>query len=216
MTERPSPGEQLAGIAGLVLFLTMFLFAWYGVDLPSVPGSASPHLNGFDAFDAFDDWFNIIMIAAAIGGMELALFGSGVMRLRIPLSVITTVCGGIATIVLVIYIISPPGPPTFGGLGLEEFDMSRKFGVWLGLISLIALTIGGYMTMQEEGITFGDTADRLSDRGGRGGGQQPHQPPPAPPQQQFPPQQQAPPPQQPPPPPPPPGSPPPSAPPPGA
>ena len=34
MTERPSPGEQLAGIAGLALLLIMFLFAWYGVDVP--------------------------------------------------------------------------------------------------------------------------------------------------------------------------------------
>src|SRR6476620_11671570 len=140
MTERPSPGEQLAGIAGLVLFLTMFLFAWYGVSLPNVPGA--PSINGFDAFDFFDDWFNIIMLVAAIGGMELALFGSGVMRLRIPLSVITTVFAGIATIVLVIYIISPPGVPSNGVAGLEEFDMGRKFGVWLGLISLIVLTIG--------------------------------------------------------------------------
>ncbi len=46
MIERPTPGEQVAGIAGLALILTMFLFAWYGVNVPGV--------NGFDAFDAFE------------------------------------------------------------------------------------------------------------------------------------------------------------------
>ena len=45
MNERLSPGEQLAGVAGLVLILVMFLFAWFTIDLPNV--------NGFDAFDAF-------------------------------------------------------------------------------------------------------------------------------------------------------------------
>jgi hypothetical protein len=196
MTERPSPGEQLAGIAGLALFLIMFLFAWYSVDAPGV--------NGFDAFDSFGDWFNILLVSAAVGGIELAVFGSDVWRLRVPLSVVTTVLGGICTIILIIYIISPPGLPTFGEAA-PEIDLDRDFGVWLGLISLIALTIGGYMTMQEEGVTFGGAADRLSDRGPAPGQQPPAQqppqqqaPPPPPPQQQAPP---PPPPQQPPPPP---------------
>jgi hypothetical protein len=197
MTERPSPGEQLAGIAGLVLFLTMFLFAWYGLDLPA----GAPDINGFDAFDAFDDWFAMLLILAAFAGMELAVFGSGSERIPISMSVLTTVLGGIATIVLIIYIISPPDVPGLGE-ATPELDLSREFGVWLGLISLIALTIGGYMTMQEEGVSFGGAADRLSDRGGAPG--QPQQPQAPPPPQQAPPP--PPPPQQPPPPPPPPGA----------
>src|ERR1700710_855210 len=99
MTERPSPGEQLAGIAGLALILVMFLFAWYGVDLPGV--------SGFDAFDSYGDWFNMIMVAAAFCGMAMALFGSGTERFAISLSVITTVLAGISVLILLIYIISP-------------------------------------------------------------------------------------------------------------
>jgi len=207
MTERPSPGEQLAGIAGLVLFLTMFLFAWYGFDLPS----GAPDINGFDAFDAFGDWFNIILVLAAFAGMELAVFGSGSERIPISMSVITTVLGAIGTIVLLIYIISPPDAPTFGEAA-PEIDLGREFGVWLGLISLIALTVGGYMTMQEEGISFGSAADRLSDSGRQP--PQHQQPPPPPPAQQPgqappPPTEQPPPQQYQPPPPPPPSQPPP-------
>ncbi|MFI5042871.1 MAG: hypothetical protein ACHQNA_13675, partial [Acidimicrobiales bacterium] len=157
MTERPSPGEQLAGIAGLALILTMFLFAWYGVNVPGV--------NGFDAFDAFSDWFDIIMVFAAFGGISLALFGNGVARLPISLSVITTVLAGLGTIILVIYIISPPGVPTFGEAA-PEISLEREFGVFLGLVELVALTIGGYLTMQEEGVSFGSAADRLSGPGG--------------------------------------------------
>jgi hypothetical protein len=203
MIERPTPGEQVAGIAGLALILTMFLFAWYGVDVPGV--------NGFDAFDAFGDWFNIILVFAAFAGMELAVFGAGSERMPVSLSVVTTVLGGISTIILLIYIISPPGIPTFGEAA-PEIDLSREFGVFLGLVELVALTVGGYMTMQEEGVSFGSAADRLSGPGGQQQQQptQPHQqvpPPPPPPAQPppTPPQPPAaqPPPSQPPPPPPP-------------
>jgi hypothetical protein len=191
MLERPTPGEQVAGIAGLALILTMFLFAWYGVDVPGV--------NGFDAFDAFGDWFNIILVFAAFSGMELAVFGSGSERMPVSLSVVTTVLGGIATIILLIYIISPPGIPTFGEAA-PEIDLSREFGVFLGLVELVALTVGGYMTMQEEGVSFGSAADRLSGPGA----QQQQQPPPQHQQVPPPPPAQQPPSQPPPPPPPPP------------
>jgi hypothetical protein len=191
MIERPSPGEQVAGIAGLALLLTMFLFAWYGVDVPGV--------NGFDAFDAFDDWFNIILVFAAFGGMTLALTGSGSERSPIALSVATTFLAGLGTIILVIYVISPPGVPTFGEATVE-IDLNREFGAFLGLVELIALTIGGYLTMQEEGVSFGSAADRLSEPRAQPPSQQ--QPPPAPPAQPQQPQyqppaqpQQAPPPQ---------------------
>ena len=100
--------------------------------------------------------------------MALALFGNGMARIPVSFSVLTTVLGGISSIVLVIYIISPPGVPTFGEAAVEV-SLGRKIGVWLGLASAIALAVGGYKTMQEEGTSFADAADRLSS--GRG-----HQP----------------------------------------
>jgi hypothetical protein len=157
MNERLSPGEQLAGVAGLVLILVMFLFAWFAIDLPNV--------NGFDAFDAFSDWVNIILVFAAFAGMSLAVFGGGVSRLPVSLSVLTTVLGAVAALIILIYLISPPGVPTFGEAAVEV-DLGRKIGVWLGLISAIGVAAGGYIARQEEGISFGDAADRLSDRPG--------------------------------------------------
>src|SRR4051794_5345960 len=188
MNERLSPGEQLAGVAGLVLILVMFLFAWFAPDLPNV--------NGLDAFDAFSDWVNIILVFAAFAGISLAVFGGGVSRLPVSLSVLTTVLGVISALIVLIYLISPPGVPTFGEAAVEV-DMNRKIGIWLGLISALGVAAGGYITMQEEGTSFGDAADRLSDRpgsapgpgtGGPGAGQgrppaggPPPPPPPQPP-----------------------------------
>jgi hypothetical protein len=169
VSERLSRGELIAGIAGLVLILVMFLFAWYGFE----------GFRGGDAFDVFDDWVNILLVFTCFAGMSLALFGSDVSRAAIPLSVVTTVLGGLSAVIILIYIISPPGVD-FGGLG-GEVDLGRKFGVWLGLASAIAVAIGGYMAMQEEGASFGGTADRLGDRGDGAPTQPPQAPPPPPP-----------------------------------
>jgi hypothetical protein len=153
MNDRLSPGEQVAGTAGVILILAMFLFAWYGIDAPGI--------NGFDAFDAFSDWVNIILVFTAFSAICLAVFGTGVARFPISLSVLTTVLGAISSVVLLVYLISPPGVPTLGEAAVE-IELERMLGVWLGLFSAIALTVGGYMTMQEEGTSFSDAADRLS------------------------------------------------------
>ncbi|MDX6603661.1 MAG: hypothetical protein QOF23_170 [Solirubrobacterales bacterium] len=201
MSERPSRGEQVAGIAGLALILVMFLFAWYGVS----------GLNGFDAFDAFDDWVNIILVFTSFAAMSLALFGTGVSRTPVPLSVVVTVLGAVSALIILIYLISPPGLPTFGSEVGGEIDLGRKVGVWLGLISAVAVALGGYMTMQEEGASFQQTADRLGVPAAPVGGTEPPRPssapPPPPPSGGTPPPPPAggPPPGGPPPPPPPPG-----------
>jgi len=172
-----SPGERLAGIGGLALLLVMFLFAWYSFGVPGV--------NGLDAFDAFDDWVDIILVFASFAAMSLAIFGNDVWRLPISLSVVTAVLGAVSSVVLLIYLISPPGVPTLGEAAIE-ISLGREPGIWLGLGAAIAVAIGGYMTMQEEGITFADAADRFSSGPGThaappptAGGVQTPPPPPA-------------------------------------
>ena len=192
MNDRLSTGEQVAGVAGLALILIMFLFAWFG--FPDVE-ALGIDTKGLDAFDALDDWVNIILVFTAFSGVSLALFGSGMARVPVSLSVITTVLGGLSTIVVFIYILSPP------------HDLDRELGVWLGLIAAACVGLGGYLTMQEEGTSFADAADRLSGSGGgHGAGTSPPPPPvsapPPPPSAAAPPPQTDPPP-------PPPGSPPP-------
>jgi hypothetical protein len=140
MEPRGSSGEVIAGVGGLVLILSMFVFAWFG-------------LEGFtgDAFDALDDWVNILLVFAAFSGMSLALFGSGVARVDVPLSLVTAVLGGVSALVILIHIISPPGVD----IGTGSIDLDPEFGVWLGLVAAIVIAVGGYRAMQEEGVTVG-------------------------------------------------------------
>jgi hypothetical protein len=111
------------------------------------------------------------------------------------MSTLVTVLGVISVLLILFRIVDPPTFASFGGVSV---DATLSVGIFLGLIAAGGIAYGGYSTMREEGITFGDAADRLSSGGSA--------PPPPPPSSQTPP----PPPQQhhqaPPPPPPPPPS----------
>jgi hypothetical protein len=172
MDERLGSGELLAGVGGLVLVLVMFLFAWYGVGVSGV--------SGFDAFEAFRDWVDILLVFTAFSAMSLAVFGGMTARIPVSLSAVTAVLGGISTIVLVIYLISPPGLSTVGGAPLE-LELDRKIGIWLGLFSAAAVAVGGYMAMREEGTSFEGAADRLSGSAGESAPPPPAQQPSPPP-----------------------------------
>jgi hypothetical protein len=185
MSERPGTGELVAGVAGFVLLLSMFIFGWFG-------------LEGFtgDAFEALDDWVTIVLVFTAFAGMALMLFGPDIPRADVaPLGAVTLALGALSTLVVLIHIIAPPGVEA----GPVSVDLDPELGVWVGLFASIAIAIGGYQAIKEEESVGGFGAPGAGDA-------VPPQPqvPPAAPQQQAPPpppQQQAPPPPPPPPPP---------------
>ncbi|HZO06150.1 MAG TPA: hypothetical protein VFB52_07160 [Solirubrobacterales bacterium] len=184
MSERPGTGDVIAGVAGFILLLSLFVFSWFGIED-----------FGLDAFEALDDWVGIILIFAAFSGLALALFGNDVPRAdAVPLATVVLALGALSVLVILIQIIAPPSV-TFGP---ASADLDPEFGTFLGMVCAIALAIGGYLTLQEEdalGGSYGAPAAAPS---------APVAPPAAqPPQTQVPPQQPAPPQQQAPPPPPP-------------
>jgi hypothetical protein len=141
--------------------------------------------------------FLMLAIVAAIGVAVIRLTDADI-ELSVSLNSIVAALGGFAVLLILFRIIFPPDFGSFGGV---EVDATLKLGIFLGLLASAGIAYGGYSAMREEGMTFGDTADRL----GGGGGQQPpaggSAPPPPPPAQQPPPPPQS---QNPPPPPPPP------------
>lgn len=168
MSERPGTGELVAGIAGFVLLISMFIFGWFG-------------LEGFtgDAFDALDDWVNIVLVFTAFAGMSLMLFGPDIPRADVvPLGAVTLALGSLSALIILIHIIAPPGVEA----GPLSADLDPEFGVFIGLISAIVVALGGYQALKDEeqlgGAGFG---------GPVGGAAAPPPPPAAPPHQQAPP-----------------------------
>ena len=193
--DRLSTGEKIAAVSAILLFVFMF-FDWFGVEVSGVPGfSGDISGSGGSAWDALDviPLFLMLAIVAAIGVAVIRLTDADI-ELPVSLNSIVAALGGFAVLLILFRIIFPPDFGSFGGV---EVDATLKLGIFLGLLASAGIAYGGYSAMREEGMTFGDTADRL----GGGGGQQPpaggsppppppppaQQPPPAPPQSQNPP-----------------------------
>jgi len=168
--DKLSPGEKVAGASAILLFIFMF-FEWFGVKVTGVSGfSGSVPGGGGNAWDALDfiPIVLVITIVAALVMVVLRLTESAIEP-PVSMSAIVTVLGVISVLLILYRIVDPP---TFGSFGGVSVEATRSIGIFLGLIAAGGIATGGYSTMRDEGITFGDAADRL------GGGGPPSPPPP--------------------------------------
>ena len=161
-------GEWIAGISGVALFFFMF-FSWYGIDAGSlnIPAGVPQDIAqqaidnaeaaGLDttatAWQAFDfiDIILLIAVVVSVGYAVIGLTGSS-PDLPVAGSAVTALVGAIAFVLVLYRLIDPPGGDGVG----------REIGVWLGLIATAGIAVGGYMGMQEEGTSFSDQADRVT------------------------------------------------------
>jgi hypothetical protein len=197
--DKLSTGEKVSAVSAILLFVFMF-FDWFGVKVTGVPGFSGDVTGsgGGSAWDALDviPIFLMLAIVVALGVAAIRLTDAD-LEPPVSLNTIVAVVGGLAVLLILYRIVFPPEFGSFGGVTV---DATLKFGIFLGLIAAAGIAYGGWSAMREEGMTFGDAADRLGGGGGgqppAGGGTPPPPPPPPPPSGQQPPP--PPPPQQPP------------------
>jgi hypothetical protein len=173
-TGRLRTGELVAGVSGLALLIIMFL-PWFGLDFGG--GEALEDLGvsvtvpevseDFNAWESFD-FIDLVLFVTAVVAIGLAVATATSQTVNVPVATSAITAGlGILSTVLVIYrIIDPVG------------EADRRYGIFLGLIAAAGVAVGGWMSMQEEGASFGAQADRFQDR--LGGGDEPPPPPPPP------------------------------------
>jgi hypothetical protein len=146
---RLNMGEKLAGVSGLLLFAFMSV-DWFGV---------KGYFGGADAWQAFG-FIDIVLLVVALAAVGLALFAPSQSDLGLPVAAgaIVTSLGVLAVALVLIRLIDPPD------IGVAAFvphtEVTRKIGVWLGLITSIGVAVGGYLAMQEDGTSFSGAADR--------------------------------------------------------
>lgn len=175
-------GEKIAGVSAVLLFIVMF-FDWFGVEISGEGGTVSFGSGaGGSAWDALDfiPFVLLIAIVVALVNVFLRLSDSD-YEPPISMNVAVAVLGGLSALLVLFRIVFPPSFGEFGGVSV---DATLEFGIFLGLIAAAGIAYGGYRGMQEDGVSFGDTADRLSSRGGSGGSPPPppsSTPPPPPP-----------------------------------
>jgi purine-cytosine permease-like protein len=180
-------GEQIAGVSAILLFVFMFLFDWFGVKV-SGGGVSVESAGGGNAWDSMDI-IPFILLIAIIAVVAMVIVRANGTEVDAPLTLIATVLSALGTLLILFRIFSPPDfGDSVGGIDVEA---TRKFGVYLGFLAAAAMTYGSWRTMEEEGASFSDAADRLGGGGGDdvgtpgpggpAGGEPPSAPPPPPP-----------------------------------
>lgn len=139
-TSRLRFGETIAAASAVILFIVMFL-DWYGVKGTSIGASA------WKVF-SYTDLICLLAIIVAIG-LALLTMSRQSVALPVAASVITTVIGGIAALLVLYRIINQPGPNDI---------VTVKFWAYIGFLAAAGIAVGGYQSMREEGTTFGDAA----------------------------------------------------------
>jgi hypothetical protein len=143
-------GEIIVGAGSVVLLASMFALEWYGITTelrPTAPSLVySTSVNGWDALTNVR-WLMLLTIAC---GLALVYLQAARRAPAIPvtLSVVVTVLG-LLTVLVLIYrvLINEPG---------SDAVVEQKAGAFMGLASAIAIEIGGYLSMRDEGIAEKD------------------------------------------------------------
>src|SRR3954447_20378925 len=127
------------------------LMDWYGAKVKTSLGSFGGGLSGPNAWQSFS-LIDILLFLAILIVVGVAVM-EGLNRLpKMDFSpaLLVAIAGGIAfLLVLFRLIVQPFDVP-------DQVDITRKFGIWLALLSSAAMAYGGWRAMQEAGTSFGD------------------------------------------------------------
>jgi hypothetical protein len=171
--------DWMVGGGAVAFFVFLFFFKWYGVSVKGVVpvGGSVNYGSSSTGWDTFTNsrWIWLITIIVALGAVVLV---AGQRKLDMPVqpSAIVAGLGALSTLLILYRIIHhPSGGASFGGV---EASAGIKIGIWLGLISSVAITYGGYLMMSEEGTSLSDVRDQagravgsFTDSSASGGGE---------------------------------------------
>jgi hypothetical protein len=143
--------ERLEAGGAIALLIFLFFLHWYGGSITGLLSGS--HISGgtVDAtgWEAFTSsrWIWLGTIVFALGGALAAAVG---YRLEGPVQIGAVVLGlGALSSVLIVYrIVHHPGANA-SGHGIH-IAYGIKFGIWLGLLAALAITLGGYTQLRAE------------------------------------------------------------------
>ncbi|HEX4305410.1 MAG TPA: hypothetical protein VHZ54_05195 [Solirubrobacterales bacterium] len=155
-------GEAIALVAAILLFILMF-FDWYGTKATTSAETLGGVVTGTGGGSAWDTLeviplFLMLAIVVTVGAAILRLVGSD-WKPAIPPAAAVCVLGLLAALLILIRIISPPGPT--GALSELAFESTLKPAVFLALAAALGIAYGGWRAMGQEGTTFASIGKKL-------------------------------------------------------
>jgi len=143
--------ERIVAGGALALFVFLFFLHWYGGSITGlVPGShisgATISATGWEAF-TISRWIWLVTILLALGSVLAAMLAYRLEGVQIGAVVLGA--GALSSVLIIYRIIYHPGA-SVAGHGIH-IAYGVKFGIWLGLLAALAITLGGYMQLRAEG-----------------------------------------------------------------
>lgn len=151
-------GEWMTGIGGILLFVSLFL-PWYGFSAGAGAVVVGDSWSAWTALGGID-WLLFIIAAIAIVTTVLTALGRSI-SLPITLSAITAALGIVALALIVFRIIDNPAP------GVASDFISMRWGIFVALVAAAVLTVGSWLVMQSEGVTFKQAGSQLGQQVGQ-------------------------------------------------
>ena len=140
-TSRLTSGDISAGVGGVVLLISLFL-PWYGVSVSVAGFSASENASGWEVFSSID----IILFAIAVVAIALvALKALDQVPAETPVPLILLGLGALAVLLILYRLIDSPAPSDLP----DQVDVSRKIGIFIGLIGAAGIAYGGWRANTE-------------------------------------------------------------------
>jgi len=139
-SSKPTLGELVAAVSGLLLFASMFL-GWYGVE--AFPGSSGSAWQVFALVD-------LLLFAAALTAVTLVVLraANSLPELPVPIAPILLAAGACAVALVLLRLVFPP---QFDALLGVDSVTTRKLGVFLALLASVGMALGGYLALNERG-----------------------------------------------------------------
>jgi hypothetical protein len=162
--ERPR-GELISATSGLLLLVTMFALAWYGVD--GIPGRTPRLVYAESAWHGLTvvRWVMLATSVAAVGSVPLH-YSQRSHGVRTETGLLVTLLGTLTAALLIYRVL----------IALPSSDrvVDQKLGAFLGVLWALGIAYGGLESLREE------RSRRRASPPGRRGHEPPGSPPPAP------------------------------------
>jgi hypothetical protein len=140
-TSRLTSGDMSAGVGGVVLLISLFL-PWYGVSVNVAGFSASESASGWEVFSFIDILLFLIAVAATV---LVVLKAMGQLPAEVPVPLVLLSLGALGVLLIIYRLIDSPAPSNLP----DEVDVSRKIGIFIGLIGAAGVTYGGWRANME-------------------------------------------------------------------
>jgi hypothetical protein len=134
-------GEWIVGAGGLALLAAMFL-DWYGTTVRfGALDRFEPAVNAWQAFSVLD----VVLVLIALVPLALVVLQATRESPSLPvaLSVLTTLAGALATLLIAYRLLNQPGP---------NDAVEVEAGAWIGFVAALVVTAGGWRSMRVEEV----------------------------------------------------------------